>query len=204
MNTKTYADILKSRIHIVIITTVIVLVVSIVVTYLLPKKYAISISINVDVSDKQDTQDYKYSRYYSIQASEKFAETVTSWFKSPEVVSEIFTKADLDYGTTNFRKLSRIFDAEFLAAQNVEVDFEASTNDEAQKLLAAIREVVSEKTQRLNREEKAEFVATIHNPIVVLKDKDVLLNAVAGIVVGLILGIALAYFLEYWRRETRV
>ncbi|MFC1618051.1 hypothetical protein ACFL2B_02105 [Patescibacteria group bacterium] len=199
MNTKVYGSVLRRRLSFIIIITIIVLILSLVGTALMPDKTSVSLSIAVDVSDQQRTTDYKFSRYYGAEASEKFAETVASWFQSPEVVQGIFDNAEIDPGTTNLRKLAKIFDAEPLAAQNVGVDFTVADSDEADRLLEAIRQTVEEKTNVLNRDEEATFISAIAKPVVLPQEKDYILNGVVGLVVGLIIGVALAVFFEYWQ-----
>lgn len=203
MNTKTYTSAMRRRLPYIIVVTLLVAALSALGTYFLPEKKSVSLSIAVDVSDIQETSDYKFSRYYGTQASAEFAETVASWFQSPEVVQRIFQQAELDPGTTSLNKLAKIFDAEALAAQNVEVDFMVDSNENADKLLKAMGDMVSEKTSELNRSEDAVFLATIAKPIVVTREKNILINTLVGAIVGLILGIALAAFVEYWR-ETSV
>jgi len=200
MSTKVYSGVFKKRVTAIIIVAVVVTVLAVVGTALLPEQKSVSLSISVDVSDKQDTPDYKFSRYYGAEASEKFATTVASWFQSPEIVQRIFESAQLDPGTTSLRKLAKIFDAEPLSAQNVEVDFTVASAADADKLLGAIDEMVSEKTALLNEDDEAVFVAKLADPIIVDKERSLLINGVVGLIVGIILGFALAVFMEYWHK----
>ncbi|GEM_PF-3241673 len=201
MNTKTYAHAFRKRITLIIIVAVLVTVLAVVATALLPEKQSVSLSISVDVSDQQDTPDYKFSRYYGAEASEKFATTVASWFQSPEIVQRIFERAELDPGTTSLSKLAKIFDSEPLSAQNVEVDFTTGSTEEAEKLLSAIDEVVAEKTATLNGDNEAVFVASLADPIIVTKEKNLLVNGVVGLIVGIIIGLVLAAAVEYWQSD---
>lgn len=200
MNTKIYQNVFQRRFSTVVAVAVIVTGLAVLATGLLPERYSVSVSVAVNVSDRQNTPDYKFSRYYGTQASEKFSETVSSWFQSPEVVQRIFERAELDPGTTSLRNLSKIFDAEPLAAQNVEVDFTTASREEALKLLDAVRAEVAKKTADLNQEEEATFETIIAEPIIISKERDYLLNGVVGLVVGLIAGLALAAAREYWSR----
>ncbi len=202
MNTKIYGSMIKKQISFVVIVAVIVLILVIIITALMPQKISVSLSIAVDVSDQQQTNDYKFSRYYGTEASEKFAETVASWFQSPEVVQRIFTEASLEPGTTSVNKLAKIFDAEPLAAQNVQVNFSTGSDEEAQKLLQSIRETVDQKTSILNRDEDTVFVAEITEPIVLEEEKGFLVNAIVGLIIGLILGMALVTLRKYWNTST--
>lgn len=200
MNTQVYQNVFRRRLSLVVAVTVIVALLAFLGTWLLPERYSVSVSIAVNVSDQQATPDYKFSRYYGTQASEKFSETVASWFQSPEVVQRIFERAELDPGTTSLRGLSKIFTAESLAAQNVEVDFTTTSREEATRLLGAVRAEVAQKTADLNQEEEAMFETIIAEPIVIPKERDYLLNGVVGLIVGVILGLALAAAREYWSR----
>lgn len=200
MNTQVYQNVFRRRLPTVVAVTVIVALLAVLATWLLPEQYSVSVSIAVNVSDQQITPDYKFSRYYGTQASEKFSATVASWFQSPEVVQRIFERAELDPGTTSLRNLSKIFKSEPLAAQNVEVDFTTTSRDEATKLLGAIRAEVAQKTADLNQEEEAMFETIIAAPIVIPKERDYLLNGAVGLIVGVILGLALAAGREYWSR----
>lgn len=202
MHNKVYSGVFKKRITLVIIVAVVVTVLAVVGTALLPEQKNVSLSISVDVSDKQDTSDYKFSRYYGAEASEKFATTVASWFQSPEIVQRIFERAELDPGTTSLRKLAKVFNSEPLSAQNVEVDFTVGSTADAEKLLEAIDSMVAEKTALLNEDDEAVFIAKLADPIIVDKERSLLVNGVVGLIVGIILGFALAVFVEYWSKTT--
>ncbi len=200
MNTKIYQNVFQRRLPTIFTITLVVTLLALLATRLLPERYSVSVSVAVNVSDRQKTPDYKFSRYYGTQASEKFSETVASWFRSPEVVQRIFERAELDPGTTSLRNLSKIFNSESLAAQNVEVDFATASRAEATKLLDAIKIEVVKKTADLNQEEEAMFETIIGEPIVVPKERDYLLNGVVGFIVGVMVGLAWAAAREYWSR----
>lgn len=201
MNTLRYASVFKKKISLIIITAVLTATVAVVATALLPEKYSVSLSIAVDVSDRQETADYKFSRYYGTEASEKFATTVASWFQSPEIVQRIFTAAEIDPGTTNARSLAKIFDSEPLSSQNVIVDFSAADQSAAEKIVAAMASIIADNTAVLNQEAEAVFVATMSEPIIVIQERNFLVNGVVGAIVGIIIGLALAAAWEYWRGE---
>ncbi|MFC1721641.1 hypothetical protein ACFL0Z_01880 [Patescibacteria group bacterium] len=201
MNTKIYGSIFKKRLSLIVVVMAVTTVMAVVGTALLPQQKNVSLSIAVDVSDQQDTSDYKYSRYYGAEASEKFATTVSSWFQSPEIVQRMFEDAGLDPGTTSLRKLAGIFDTEPLSAQNVEVDFIVGSDEEANKLLAAVSDMVTTRTETLNHDEEAVFVAILARPIIVDRERSLMVNSVVGLIVGLIISIALAALIEYWRKN---
>jgi capsular polysaccharide biosynthesis protein len=202
MNTRRYASVFRKKISLIIIMSVVTATVAVIATAWLPDKHTVSLSIAVDVNDRQETTDYKFSRYYGAEASEKFATTVASWFQSPEIVQRIFTSAGVAAGTTNSRSLAKIFDSEPLSSQNVIVDFTVSDPAEAEKLVAAMADIVAENTAVLNQDAEAAFVATMSEPVIAGKERSFLVNGVVGAIVGIIIGLAGAAALAYWQEDT--
>lgn len=198
-----YLNIVSKRKALIVTLIILIVVGGILFSVLIPEAYLTSVSLAVSREGRQDTQDYKYDGYYSLQASELFSETVVSWFLSPEVVTDIFEKAEIDPETENLRELSHIFDAEKLAAQNVLVKFKTSNKDDAEKLSRAMQEVVTERTKILNSAsgEDAKFTVIVKDPITVSGSPEMWLIAIISLVVGVVMSIGIAFLVDYIGRS---
>lgn len=196
-----YLNVIKKSMLLIIVVAVLVTALALVVSAMKRESFNVSVSLGVNVLDKQETQDYKFSRYYSVQASEKFSETVASWFLSPEIVRDILEKSSIDTSSMSFWKLSKYFNAEPLAAQNVELRFNVNDKAKANQIIDAIRVITDEKLTEINKDQEANFAIFIKEPVVVPKNYP--LGLVGGIsaVVGLLLGAALSFLFHFAKKN---
>ena len=197
-----YLRAIKKRWVFVVVLTVIIALLGMVAANFIAKKYDVSISLAIAREGKQETVDYKYDGYYAIQASEIFSENVESWFYSAEIVKQILDKAEVQMDVRNVNAYQRFFSARKLAAQNVQVKFTASSEEQAQEILMAVDEVVNKRTKILNEaSDGAFFTVIMESPIVVDRTPDYAIGVIAGAVVGLIVSIFLVFIFAYLKKQ---
>ncbi len=194
-----YLKVISAKKVLIIILMIVITASSVLVYYFMPEKLETSVAIAIAREGKQETQDYKYDGFYSLQASELFADTVVSWFLSPEIVNSIYNGAGIDLGDKTLRELSRVFDAEKMASQNVLVKFTAGDVSEANHVVSSMKTILSERTQILNKSnsEDAKFTVIIRDPITVSQKMEIWMVALISLVVSFFVSILIAFLFEY-------
>lgn len=149
-------------------------VLGLVIIQMLPGAYNTSMLVGIRQEGSQETLDYKYDGYYTVQAADKFAETVSGMFSSPEVVQDIFNTAELNPGTQNLRKLATIFDAKKTSAQTVSVKYQTVNEADARKILDAINRVIISRANNMatTGDNDIKFGVFLTNPIIVARELD--------------------------------
>jgi len=199
MELRDYLKIIKKHYLLILLVTILAGASSFVFTLASPVIYDTSLSLFITPSASQDTQDYKYDGYYAIKASELFSDTVKQWLESPEVVVEIYKKAEIDLELTSLRKLRKIFSAYKMSPQYVEVRFKAKNKEEAQKVTNTIPLVLQGKTHELTGAAKdVSFNIRGANPVIVENIPKPLLNSLIGLISGFVLGVFIVFFKEYF------
>lgn len=165
-----------------------------------PSYYNSSLSLLVSSSQIQETQDYRFDGYYTIQATDLFSNNIEAWLKSPEVVSGIFNASKINVGVSNIKELAKIFKAEKLAPHYVEVRYKTSSEQDAGRIASAITEALSEKTKSLGETSKNQTAFSVSGgkPVTVLAKPPVLVNTAVAFATGLFAGFLLVIIKEYW------
>jgi len=154
-------------------------------------KYSVSLSLTINRYGNQPSQDYRYDNYYALKAANEFGDTVTGWFKTPEMTQAIFKKAGLNSWPQNLNTLSRRFSAAKISPNLVEVRFGAQSESEAKTLADAVGRVVAEKTNLIGNSsgQNISFSATAGEPVIIKNIGLIWWNILAGLLVGLAVGI---------------
>lgn len=165
-----------------------------------PVTFDTSIALQVNRINKQQTQYYDDS-YFGIQASDLFSQTVISWFLTPSVLQEIYTRASVEPNITSLEGLAKRFSTKKYSPQNIVVLFRERDEATAAKLAGAMVAVVQERTQKINTtsDNKALFEITAGQPVTVQTDPKKELAALLGAVVGLGLSVLVVFAREYLR-----
>lgn len=154
MELKEYIQIIKQNIKIFFTVVVLIVLGSFAYLYLRPVSYSTTLTLDVTRQGSQNTPDYKFDDFYRLQADEKFAETIVQWLQSPRTVTEIYLKSGINPEQLTLRQLTKYFKAEKLSSQMVAVRFSASNLNIARKISAALPEIISKNTERLNQNQK--------------------------------------------------
>lgn len=197
-----YFKIIKKHYLLILVITILVGVSSFVFTLKRPVVYNTSLSLFITRSTSESTQDYKYDGYYAIKAAELFSDTVKQWLESPEVVLEIYKKAEVDLEIESLKKLAKIFKAYKMSPQYVEVRFKAKEKEKAQKISSVIPSVLQNKVQQLtwNSRDLAFYIRAA-NPVIVENRPKPLFNGLIGLVSGFVLGIFVVFFGVYLGKD---
>lgn len=152
-------------------------------------KYLTSLSISVTRVNRQPTPDYQYDGYYAIQATDLFTQTLLSWFLTPSVLLEFYTKAHLDPHIDSLGSLIGRFHARKYSAQNLVVQFTEVDRPSAEKLASAISAVVKDQGSSLdtNNAESSTFGIVPARPVIVQTRPNVLLDGLAAFFGSLLL-----------------
>jgi len=198
-----YLKIIKNYKYALLGISIATAVVTFIVTMKQPSYYNSSLSLLVSSSQVQDTQDYRFDGYYTIQATDLFSNNIEAWLKSPEVVSGIFNAAKINPGTSHIKELTKIFKAEKLAPHYVEVRYKTSGEQDATRIASAITDALSEKTKSLGESSKNQtaFSVSSGKPVTALTKPPVLVNTAVAFVAGLFMGFLLVLMKEYWPSE---
>jgi len=154
MELKEYIGIIKSNFKVFLWIIVLIVVGSFVYFSLKPVSYSTSLGINITRKGIQESAEYKYDDFYRLQADEKFAETIVEWLKSPRIVLDIYSKAEIDAKNLSLRKLSKILKPEKMSSQVVLVSFSAESPETAKKVSASIVKEISKNTENLNKDQQ--------------------------------------------------
>lgn len=172
-----------------------------------PQSFLASTTLTVNKSSvlRQSQVDYYlFDNYYNIQSSGLFSQIVASWFESPAVVKEIYSKAEISLPQVSQKKLSKVFKAVREEPAIINVSLSGSDKVEIEKLVNAAAAVMQEKTNELGKSDKESIYDIVKfAPIVNEITPNIWLNTVIGFLAGIILGAILALAIEYFRTDTR-
>lgn len=198
-----YLKIIKKYINIILIISILIAVMTYIFTARQPVYYNSSLSLLISGTQVQDTNDYRFDGYYTIQATDLFGGTVVAWLKSPEVVTSIYEQAKVDIDKTNIKNLTKIFKAEKLAPHYVEVRYKTSRENDAERIAEAITQVLAQKTLSLGElsKKQTDFYVNSGDPVIALVKPPVLVNTLLGLVIGALAGILLGIVKEYFKRD---
>lgn len=181
--------------------TLVGLVATVVFSLLEKPYYDTSISFSINQTNKQDTADYQYDGYYAIQASDLFSQTVMSWFLTPSVLLEIYQGAGIDPQISSIDEITSRFKTKKFSPQNIVVRYKERDRETAQKIAAAIVNVIEERAAASNQssDNKSLFEVKGGEPVIVERQPNVLLNTGIGLVASIVLSLIAAYSIGYLR-----
>lgn len=173
-------------------------------TYFQPEKYKVSIGFDINMVNRPAGTDYQYGSYYDLKGAEIFSQHIISWFLTPSFVAEIYEKAEIPFEIDSFSGFTNRFKAKQYSAQNVVVTYTDVYEPNAEKLAAAIVEVVQEKTKAAETDVdgKNQWEAVNAEPIIVLTENPYWFTALLGLVAGLVIAVLLVY-LKYYLKENK-
>lgn len=165
-----------------------------------PITYDTSLSLQVNRINRELTPYYDDS-YFGIQASDLFSQTVISWFLTPSVLQEIYTRAGVDSNITSLEHLAKRFSTKKYSPQNIVVLFRERDTATAKKLSDALVSVVQERTKRINTtaDNKALFEIVPGEAVTVQTDPRKEFAALLGAVIGVGLSVVVVFGREYFR-----
>jgi len=202
MELKEYFEIIKRKYKLILAISFIVTFSTFLFSTLQPTRYETSLSLLLSKDKSQQTDDFKYDGYYALEASATLADSIVQWVKSPELVNSVYQKAEVDGVFGNLKSYTKKFTAKKMSSQFVEVKFETNNVEEAEKISVAIIEEIDNKVEKLEKDSEGEvaFLVSNEEPIIIQKQKNILLNSMIGFVSGIFFGIFFVFFRRYFSR----
>lgn len=149
---------------------------------------------------------YEYDGYYAIQSSQLFANTVSGWLTSPDIIKSIYQEANLDLETKSIEELRERIRTTIKSTQSqnnlVDAVFMAKSNSELKKISDATYNILSQKVEQFNLSTGNKITYRIEKlgePAVVKIIPNVILNTILGVIAGIILSIILAFLAHYFK-----
>lgn len=182
--------IIKGNIKFISIFTIFVLIAVLLFSWWTSGGYDVSVSLSVFSKVIQQTPDYQYDGYYSVKAANEFADTVSQWTKSPEIINSIYKKAGVDFQGKSLRSFSGIFKAQKMAPQYIEIRFRVQKTEDALRITKALADVLQEKAE-LSSNFSGNVVFTIigGQPITAPNQPNFIFNGLLAIIGGLLLSL---------------
>ena len=75
----------------------------------------------VSLSEREEGADYRFDGYYAISATDLFASTLAAWARAPEVIAEVYDRAEVEWEGDDPRQLVKSITADKTAPQLVEI-----------------------------------------------------------------------------------
>jgi len=176
-------------------------------TKMQPKSYLASTILTVNKSSvlkQSQVNYYLFDNYYNVQSSGLFAKVVTSWFGSPAVVKEIYSKAEISLPPISQRKLGKTFKAVWEEPATINVSITGGNKEEVEKLINASMVIMQDKTNELGKSDKDSIYDIVKfTPIVNETTPSLWLNSLIGLLAGVILGTILVLAIDYFRAERK-
>jgi capsular polysaccharide biosynthesis protein len=206
MELKDYLRIIGRSWSLILGITAIVAILTILWSVLQPVKYESSQTLVVtkpNTVPQRAASYYQYDKYYSLQASSLYADTLASWLADPGTAKDIFEKAGYPVPAVNLRKLSRIFKPQQYPPVTLRVTAKDQDRNKAEKLVKTAAKVASDKTDQQNKGDDPDhyFAIIAGSPVTVQVKQDMPINGLLGLIAGLIIGSMTAFLKDYLRKE---
>ncbi len=142
---------------------------------------------------------YQYDKYYSIQASSLYADTLGAWLSSPDTATEIYLTAGLPVPSVSLKKLAKIFKPRQQPPVTLNITVTDRDKTKAQTLVNAAVKVISSKVEKQRKaDDPDQYFTLISGRTVVAENKqDIVVNTLLGLIGGLMVGFITAFLREY-------
>ncbi len=201
MEFKEYLKILRQEKNIIIGSIIVLMIFATIATLEKPVSFASDLVLLISRKGTQATDNYKYDGYYAVQASDIFSDNISQWLASASIASEIYSRAGIKSDFTDFKNFSKVFKANKLSSQYVEVRYETKDEQSAKIIARAIRDVLQEKTDSLSKSsnEEISFNIIYNDPLVIKSENSIWRNNLLAVFGGLFLGVLLAFAKNYFK-----
>lgn len=161
--------------------------------------YAGELYVTIGYTDDQATPDYKYGNYYANFSAIEFARTSSAWVQSGSFIDRVYSSARVD-AATDAGLLGRLFgpiSSKRVERANIVFELRSRTQENAERLLAALREEFARAIVSYNAASASKYVVVNPQARVDAVVPNPRQAAGLGGAVGLLLGIVLAYLVEF-------
>ncbi|MDH4330081.1 MAG: Wzz/FepE/Etk N-terminal domain-containing protein [Candidatus Moranbacteria bacterium] len=186
MELKEYIQIFKKNIKIFIGTILVTLLLGVNFYFLLPDNYKTYLNVDVTRAGKRSGSVYRddNDEFYRLQADERFADTIVKWLDSGRFKNDISSNS----GVKGDLKI----ESKRLSSQLIEVTYVTNSMDESQKIADSIVDIVNQKTERLNEDQK------ISNWFKIVSDEPYIAKNKINFYKMLAISLSLGVFLGFW------
>lgn len=202
MNFKNYFDVIKTGKWLIIVMTILTAIFSLSLAHFLPRGFETNATYVLHRVNREKSPDFQYDNYYSVQASEYFSNSVVALLATPEVVFEIYKKAQLE-NEDSINNLVKSITAQQLASHVIKVKVTNRERQKSEKIMAALSEVIGEKVKQteLTSEGKNSFEISSGEKVVIEKKLDPKLAALCGLAGGIFIGLGFVFLKTYLKKE---
>lgn len=147
--------------------------------------------------------EYQYDKYYALEASDLFADTLAVWLASPSTVQRIYTAAGYEVPEISLKKMARIFKVNRQPTSNVIVTIADTDETKSRKLIDAAVAVTDEYviSQRNDEDPSQFFTIDAGETVTGVLKQNTVINVILGLLAGLILGMILAFLRAYLKQK---
>lgn len=112
------------------------------ITLTIPTTYESHFSYVVSLSQREESQEFRFDGFYALQATDLFATTLAQWIQTPEVIVAAHKQAEIELVNTNPREITKIIRAQKTAPQLVEVTVRGDTAEDVAALVEGVKAVM--------------------------------------------------------------
>lgn len=205
MKLKSYIDVIKKNKIYIYICIIFCAAVALVFSLTQATAYNATLVLSVHKVNRQDNKNYQYDNYYAILTSELLGNTIVGWLETPNIIYEIYDRAELTPQPEEIDRLVRQIKAKQISSHSVRVAFDQTDRGRAEKLSGSLVEVVKDKIAEveITGDNKNAFEIIASSPIISEKKYDPVLITIIGLVSGLLIGIGLSFIFEYFKEPNQ-
>lgn len=187
--------------NLIIIITLIVAIGAYLFAILTPVKYRADFSLQIFNTNRQETTEYQYDNFYSIQAAEQLTKTVKAWLANPQIISQAYQSAGLEIDKNQLPKAIKGISAKQLSPHDLSVSVKAQSENDG---LALGNSIINEVSNQLKQSEKTAknqpaFELLASSPFVFAKKYNPYLLSLIGLITGFLLAIGLSSLKEFFK-----
>ncbi len=203
MELKHHAINLKRALPFIILFGVAVAVIAYVIASQRPAVYKSVVTYEVELINRNVTQDYQYGSYYDLKGSEIFSQHIMSLLRSPAVIEDILQEAGISYEIKSINRFTSQFRTDQDSAQHITVTFTRYTREEAEAISEAMSVILDERasTSQVGINGDSQFHLRINEPVIVLEETNPWLVAGSALLAGWLLAVVLVYLRHYFKSE---
>lgn len=201
MKIKNYIEVVKKNKIYVYVCIIFCGIAALIFSLTQPTSYESTLTLSVHKVNRQDSKDFQYDNYYAIQASELLGNSIVGWLESPNVIFEVYDRAELTPESEEIDKLVRGMNAKQISSHSIKVNFSKVDRERTEKISGSLVEVINDKVKELEvtGNNKNSFEVTSASPIINEKNYDPVLVTIIGLIGGLFVGLGLAFLFEYFK-----
>lgn len=151
-------------------------------------------------SSREATSQYQYGGFYAIQSSELFINTITGWIKNTNIVSEIYTRAGIEFDRNKVETLGKNIYARKVPPQNLVLIIKDQDRDSSIKIAESTIDVVRDRIDQMSLVANAAADFEILSSSLITRNvrPNIYLNILISIIIGFLFGTILIFVFEYF------